>query len=169
MSKKNKDIDSSQDEIQALKAELEELKANKEINNLKSEIESLKKNKNAIDMNQVNTIQGISMSTPILKDEKIIKQSLANHWRGIESVGGRLFLTSERLIFESHAFNIQTGNTVIPLLEINLLEKDWSKLLFIPIFPNIINVYSRNNIKNAFVVWGRTKWLYAIDKVKKKI
>ena len=51
MSKKNKDIDSSQDEIQALKAELEELKANKEINNLKSEIESLKKNKNAIDSN----------------------------------------------------------------------------------------------------------------------
>ena len=157
MSKKNKDIDSSQDEIQALKAELEELKANKEINNLKSEIESLKKNKNAIDMNQVNTIQGISMSTPILKDEKIIKQSLANHWRGIESVGGRLFLTSQRLIFKSNAFNIQTGNTVIPLLEINLLEKDWSKLLFIPIFPNIIKVYSRNNLKKFFCCMGKNK------------
>ena len=128
------------------------------------------KNIKAIIFDAYGTLFDVNSAAEKCKDKIGNKwEAFANHWRGIEAVGGRLILTSQRLIFESHAFNIQTGNTVIPLLEINLLEKDWSKLLFIPIFPNIINVYSRNNLKNAFVVWGRTKWLCAIDKVKKKI
>ena len=146
------------EEIKNLKAELEELKLKEEINNLKNEIASLKKNNSNSDLNQVNGLKEKSISTPILRGEKILQEGLANHWRGIEAVGGRLFLTSQRLIFESHALNIQTGNTVIPLIEINFIEKG---------FPNIINVYSKNNLKNAFVVFGRTKWIKAINKVKK--
>ena len=148
------------EEIKNLKAELEELKLKEEINNLKNEIASLKKNKSNNVLNQVDALQknSIYISTPILRDEKIIQEGFANHWRGIEAVGGRLLLTSQRLIFESHALNIQTGNTVIPLLEINFIEKA---------FPNIIYVYSENNLKNGFVVWGRTKWIKAINKVKK--
>ena len=176
MSADNKDIDPSleenqnfnadlkeikvNEEIKNLKAELEELKLRAEISNLKNEISSLKKNKSNNELNQIDALQknAIHMSTPFLRDEKIIQEAFANHWRGIEAVGGRLILTSQRLIFESHAFNIQTGNTVIPLLGINHMEKG---------FLNIINVYSENNIKNAFTVWGRTKWIKAINKVKK--
>ena len=98
------------------------------------------------------------MLTPILRGEKIIKEGLANHWREIEAVGGRLFLTSQRIVFESYALNIQTGNTIIPISEINFIEKG---------FPNIMNIYSGNNLKNAFVVWGRTKLIRSVNKVKK--
>ena len=36
----------------------------------------------------------------VLKDgEKIVKKSSANHQRGIEAVGGMLYLTTARLIF----------------------------------------------------------------------
>mgnify|MGYP001344293105 CR=1 FL=1 len=61
----------------------------------------------------------------------MIQEGLANHWRGIEEVGGRLFLTSQRLIFESNALNIKIGNAIIPLSEINFINNS---------FPNIINI-----------------------------
>lgn len=38
--------------------------------------------------------------------------------RGWEGVGGRLYLTNRRLVFESHAINLQTGTTDIPLADI---------------------------------------------------
>ena len=44
MPEEKKDKESSQDEINALKAELENLKAKEEIKNLNAEIDSLKKN-----------------------------------------------------------------------------------------------------------------------------
>ena len=50
MSRDNKDTDYSSEEIQDLKAELEELKANEEIANLKSEISYLKEQKSTIEL-----------------------------------------------------------------------------------------------------------------------
>ena len=44
MSEDKKDKESNQDKINALKAELEELKAKEELKNLNAEIDSLKKN-----------------------------------------------------------------------------------------------------------------------------
>ena len=40
-------------------------------------------------------------------DENILLESPANHCKGIEGVGGKLFLTNKKLIFKSHKFNIQ--------------------------------------------------------------
>ena len=55
------------------------------------------------------------MKTQLLPGETLIKDGAANLQRGIETVGGRVHLTSQRLVFESHAINVQTGITIIPL------------------------------------------------------
>ena len=55
------------------------------------------------------------MRMPLLSGEQLIKEGFANLQRGWEALGDRLYLTNQRLIFESHPFNIQRGSAVIPL------------------------------------------------------
>ena len=38
----------------------------------------------------------------------------ANLFRGKEAVGGHLHFEDQQMVFKSHAFNIQTGTTIIP-------------------------------------------------------
>ena len=51
-------------------------------------------------------------------DEILIKKGSANHLVQFEGVGGRLFLTNQRLFFKSHSFNIQTHEESILLDDI---------------------------------------------------
>jgi len=43
----------------------------------------------------------------IRNNEKLELVTSANHFKGVEGVGGKLFLTDQRLVFKSHRFNIQ--------------------------------------------------------------
>ena len=71
MSEDKKDKDSSQDKIKALKAELEELKAQEEIKKLNSEIDSIKKNSPTEEKEKVeNFIPS--------KEEKVVVQTFSN-------------------------------------------------------------------------------------------
>ncbi len=107
------------------------------------------------------------MQTKLEAGEAILRKSPANYQRGIEAVGGRLYLTQQRLIFEAHAFNIQTGATVVPLPSITALRKDWT-LLFgaIPVFPNCLVVSSQAGEDNRFTLFRRTPWIEEIQKLK---
>ena len=58
------------------------------------------------------------MKTEIRIGEKVIKEGFANLQRNIETVGGKLFLTNQRLIFEAHKVNIQRGTTEIELQDV---------------------------------------------------
>ena len=103
------------------------------------------------------------MKTELLQGETIIKEGKANHQRGAETVGGHLYLSNQRLIFESHSFNIQTGATVISLNDIVGAEKCWTKFLnLIPLAPNSIAVKLRSGEEHRFVVFGREAWISAI-------
>ena len=53
------------------------------------------------------------MKTELNHNEKLVKKGGANLQKGVETVGGYLYLTNQRLIFEAHAINIQGGNTII--------------------------------------------------------
>ena len=55
MSEEKKDKESNQDKIKALKAELEELKAQEKIKKLNSEIDSIKKNSQTEEKEEVKT------------------------------------------------------------------------------------------------------------------
>ena len=108
------------------------------------------------------------MNTTLAQGENLIKQGGANILRGIEAVGGHLYLTNKRLIFESHAFNIQKGATEINLNEIASLNKAWTKFLgAIPLFPNSIVVATSTGNEYSFTLLGRESWISAIEKAKK--
>ena len=99
-------------------------------------------------------------------NEEIIKKGSANLQRGIETVGGKLYLTNERLNFESHKLNIQTGNLEISLKEINSLKKSWTKLFgVIPLFPNAIKVLTKSNNEYIFTLLGRDAWISEIRNI----
>ncbi|WP_198147328.1 GRAM domain-containing protein [Gilvimarinus polysaccharolyticus] len=52
-----------------------------------------------------------------------MKEGGANLQKNIETVGGELHLTNQRLIFKSHKINIQTGITEIQLSDIKSVKK----------------------------------------------
>ena len=107
------------------------------------------------------------MKTPALANETPIKDGAANLQRGIETVGGWLYLTNQRLVFEAHAFNVQTGATIIPLARISGTRLCWTKFLnLIPLFPNSMAV-STEDREYRFVLFGRQKWLDAIEEQRK--
>lgn len=103
------------------------------------------------------------MHTPLRYDEKPVRDAGANLQRGIEAVGGRLYLTSERLIFESHRFNVQTGATVIRLNEIEGVWKCWTRLFgLIPLVPNSLAVATERGKIYRFVISDRDAWMRII-------
>jgi hypothetical protein len=104
------------------------------------------------------------MKTPLLPGETLIKSGAANLQRGIETVGGRLYMTNYRLVFEPHAFNIQTEPLIIPVANIGGTRPCWTKFLnLIPLLPNSLAVATTDGKEYAYVTWGRQAWIKAID------
>jgi hypothetical protein len=108
------------------------------------------------------------MKTELKQNEQIIKQGAANLQKGLETVGGKLYLTNQRLVFEAHKINIQGGNTEINLSDIQSSEKCWTKCLgLIPLMPNSLAVYTKDSKEYRFVLFGRGTWAAAIDATRK--
>lgn len=113
------------------------------------------------------------MHTDLGGGERLVHQSGANLQRGIETVGGHLFLTSRRLIFEAHRFNVKTGRTIIYLRDVDDVRKCWTKLFgLIPILPNSLAVESARGKTYKFVLSDRDAWidriLDAIDELDER-
>lgn len=103
------------------------------------------------------------MKIDLLGSEKMLRKGAANLQRGAETVGGTLFLTDQRLVFQSHAFNIQTGPTEIPLPEIVGTRRCWTRFLgLVPIMPNSLAVTTTRGAEYRFVLSGRGEWEAAI-------
>jgi GRAM domain len=103
------------------------------------------------------------MKIDLRPNEKLIREGGANLQRGIEAVGGKLFLTDQRLFFQSHSINVQTGATEIPLSDIRGTELCWTKFLgVIPLFPNTLAVHTVSGVEYRFVLYGRKEWATAI-------
>lgn len=103
------------------------------------------------------------MKIDLRPNEKLIREGGANIQRGAEAVGGRLFLTNQRLFFQSHAFNVQTGATELPLSEIAGTRLCWTRFLGVfPAFPNTLAVRSISDKEYRFVLYGRKEWAAAI-------
>jgi hypothetical protein len=102
------------------------------------------------------------------KDERVVKEGAANLQKGIETVGGKLCLTNQRLIFEAHKFNVQGGVSELDMSDIQSLHSCWTKFLgFIPIFPNSLAIYTKHGEEYRFVLNGRSEWAVAIEAQRK--
>lgn len=108
------------------------------------------------------------MKTKLRQGEQTIKESPANLQKNIETVGGKLYLTDQRLVFEAHKFNVQRGVTEVELSNIQALRLCWTRQwgLF-PIFPNSLAVYTKRGEEYRFVLFGRSAWVVAIEAQRK--
>lgn len=103
------------------------------------------------------------MNTELRPDETILKKGAANLQRGAEIVGGRLWLTDQRLVFEAHACNIQTGATALERLAIRAVRADWTKLFgLLPVWPNALIVTTHQGDEYRFTVFGNRDWAAAL-------
>jgi len=103
------------------------------------------------------------MNITLQPNEKLVLEGDANLQRGLETVGGKLFLTDQRLFFQSHALNVQSGPTQIELSDICGTRLCWTTFLgLIPLFPNSLAVETATGPEYRFVVSGREQWATAI-------
>lgn len=97
--------------------------------------------------------------------EVVVREGRANMQRGIETVGGRLWLTDRRLVFRTHFGNVQRGTTSLGLRDIASLEPVWTKFLgIIPLAPNSLAVKPKVGEELRFVLPKRMEWKAAIKK-----
>lgn len=83
--------------------------------------------------------------------------------RGLETVGGHLVLTEQRLLFLPHALKLQSHVSEIPLDRVSGVRKAWTKFLgAIPLAPNSLEIAAADGHSYSFVVTGRARWITAI-------
>lgn len=90
--------------------------------------------------------------------ESILFQTGANHFKGMEGVGGKLFLTNKRLIFKSHKFNIQNHQLQINLTDITNV----SRRKTMGIINNGLMV-THHDKQEKFVVENAEEWMKQLE------
>ena len=93
------------------------------------------------------------------QSEAILADVGANLFRGIEPVGGRLKITSRRVLFEPHVLNIQKNPAEIFLSDI----AEVSKRNTLGLVPNGLLIRTRGGVEYKFIVWGREKLISLIE------
>jgi hypothetical protein len=96
------------------------------------------------------------------RDEEVLFQGPANHFRKKEGRGGWLTLTHTRLAFRTHGMNIQNTPLDISLQDVDSVEPS----LTLRLIPNGLKVYTINGRKESFVVSNRRKWIEQIERAK---
>ena len=97
--------------------------------------------------------------------ETLVHETLANHFKGMEGVGGNLYLTDKRLVFKSHKLNIQNHELSMPLSSITRIER--SKTL--GILNNGLLIQQNEYKPEKFVVQGGSEWIQKIIATKNGI
>ena len=87
-------------------------------------------------------------------NETILFDTGANHFKGAEAVGGKLYLTDKRLVFKSHMFNIQNHEFSINLSDIDKVDRYKT----LGLVNNGLSVTTTGNKIEKFVVQQPDKW-----------
>lgn len=93
-------------------------------------------------------------------DKLIIRSGGANHFINGEAVGGKLYLLSDKLQFQSHDFNLQNHGLIIDIGQI----KEVSFCNTFGVVPNGLKITTLDGGKEKFVVDGRKRWKEEIEK-----
>ena len=94
--------------------------------------------------------------------EEIIVSGRANHFKGAEAVGGKLYLFKDRLEFKSHGFNIQNHQQRIDITNITAVTFYNS----LGIIPNGLKITTTYGAVEKFVINGRKHWKEEIEKLQ---
>jgi len=94
-------------------------------------------------------------------DENILFETPANHFKGVEAVGGKLYLTNQRLVFKSHKLNIQRHQLIMNISDIQKV----SRYRTMGLVDNGLSVTTINGSTDKFVVQQADEWfIYLTDK-----
>lgn len=96
----------------------------------------------------VNSVTPLDLTV----NEKPLLESSANHLKGREAVGGKLFLTDKRLVFKSHKFNLQNHEQQFPLNEIQGIAQSHRY------GGRAVELTCKNNKIERFVVEAPSRW-----------
>lgn len=112
--------------------------------------------------NRFSSKIGSSIIPELIQNEEIEIEGPANLFRGMEGVGGKIFLTNKKIIFKSHRINIQRGQTNIEYQNVKkIIERKTAKLI-----NNGIRIITNDNKEYDFVVNERDLW---VEKINKRI
>ncbi|HZF54168.1 MAG TPA: hypothetical protein VE093_36230 [Polyangiaceae bacterium] len=114
---------------------------------------------------QTDTFAPGGAAPDFLPEEHVIHQGLANHFKGMEGVGGKLYLTNRRLRFRSHAVNIQVHDESYPLDLITTVEPART----LGLIPNGLLVTLGDGRRERFVVHHRRAWVSAITEARRHL
>jgi hypothetical protein len=101
-----------------------------------------------------------STAISLNENEFILLEKDANHFKGLEAVGGRIYLTNNRIIFKSHSLNIQSHMVSFLWTEIN----HTARYKTLGLINNGIELHLKNNTIKKFVVEDAETVLVAINK-----
>ena len=87
-------------------------------------------------------------------DERILKAGPANHGSRLGAMGGWLVLTTQRLVFKTHSFNLRKYELSLPLSRITSVEPTAT----VGLIPNSIQVRLLDGRVERFSVDERTAW-----------
>ena len=106
---------------------------------------------------------GKNIKPELTENEEVDVEGPANLFRGMEGVGGKMFLTNKHIIFKSHKINIQSGQTTIPYEDISEISKRKTA----KIIDNGIRIKTNDGKEFDFVVNEREKWLEKLNEKTK--
>ena len=110
-------------------------------------------------VNKAGSRLGKNIKPELTDNETVEIEGPANLFRGIEGVGGKLFLTNKKVIFKSHKINIQNGQTDIEYNDIaEIIKRKTAKLI-----DNGIRVKTNEGKEFDFVVNDRDKWIEELN------
>jgi hypothetical protein len=96
-----------------------------------------------------------------LDGNPILHSGGANHFVKHEAVGGKLYLLTDKLQFQSHGFNIQNHGQIIDLRQI----KEVNFYNTLGLVPNGLAVTTLDGQIEKFVVSNRRLWKEKIEKL----
>ncbi len=107
---------------------------------------------------------GKNIQPTLTESEQVEVEGPANLFRGIEGVGGKIFLTNKKIVFRPHKLNIQKKQVEIEYQNIEeIVKRKTAKLL-----NNGIRIKMNDSRKFDFVVNEREVWIEKLhERIKK--
>ena len=102
---------------------------------------------------------------PASSGEEVLHEGPANHFFNGESVGGWIYLTPRRLLFRSHAINLQPHELSIDLSDVS----EALPVLTAKIIPNGLRIVTRSGRDERFVVEGHRRWCDEITNAQRRV
>ena len=108
------------------------------------------------------------MQTELRQDEQVVKEGRATLQKLLAAAAGKLFLTNQRLVFESKDVSNDTGAIEVELPNVQSARPCWTKAMGLgPLFPNSVAVVTEQGEDFRYIVYGRRKWAAAIEEQRK--